>query len=72
MSSNLRENLGFVLKVLVASTLISVAIRVWGPEIPIAPTSLNALILVLLPATVFLVLFGWLSLRQHSFRDRGD
>lgn len=64
MSSNLRENLGFVLKVIVASTLMSVAIRVWGPAVPIAPTSLNALILVLLPTTVLLILFGWLSLMR--------
>lgn len=64
MSSNLRENLGFVVKVMVASTLISVAIRVWGPVLPIAPTSLNALILVLLPTTVLLILFGWLSLTR--------
>ncbi len=64
MSSNLRENLGFVLKVMVASTLVSIAIRAWGPAVPIAPTSLNALILVLLPTTVLLILFGWLSLTR--------
>ncbi len=65
MPSNLRDSLSFIMKVLIASLGVSVAIRAWGPIVPIAPTSLNALILVLSPTTVLLVIFGWLSLGQQ-------
>jgi len=49
--------IGFILKVLIASALISVAIKYGGGYLPIQGTTSTALIAVLTPSIVMAILF---------------
>jgi len=49
----------FILKVLILSTLISVAIKYGGPSLHLPATATSALIAVLLPTAVVGLLLGW-------------
>lgn len=56
-----KETWGLLLKVLSASFLISLAIKYGGSALPLGATSINALILILLPTLTMLVIFAWRS-----------
>lgn len=56
-----KETWGLLLKVLSASLLISLAIKYGLSWLPLAATSINALILILLPTLAMLVIFAWRS-----------
>ncbi len=49
----------FIVKLLVVSAILSVAIKSVAPSVSIPPTTTNALIAVLLPAIVMTVTFLW-------------
>ncbi|MFW6264289.1 MAG: hypothetical protein ACOC3E_02070 [Cyanobacteriota bacterium] len=55
------SGLGFILKVFAASTLLSVLVKYGGRYLPVAPTSLNALVIVLLPTVVMAIVLWWRS-----------
>lgn len=49
----------FVLKVMILSTLVSIAIKELGPLLPISATTMNALIAVSFPPLLMALLLGW-------------
>ncbi|MDB9375597.1 hypothetical protein [Nodularia sphaerocarpa] len=55
----MKNNLGFVVKLLVLSGLLSVFIKYAGPNLPIAATDVNALIIVLLPNVIMAIALFW-------------
>jgi hypothetical protein len=55
----MNTQIGFVLKVLVLSTVLSLAIKYAAPSLAIANTTLNALIGVLLPTVVMTIALIW-------------
>ncbi|MEA5513200.1 hypothetical protein [Nodularia sp. UHCC 0506] len=55
----MKNNLGFVVKLLVLSGLLSVFIKYAGPNLPIAATNVNALIIVLLPNLMIAIALLW-------------
>jgi hypothetical protein len=56
---------GFIFKVLVVSTLLSVAIKYGGPVLQIAETTPNVLVAVFLPTLVVATALGWRAWRQR-------
>nr|WP_234300629.1 hypothetical protein [Sphaerospermopsis aphanizomenoides] len=50
----MKNQLGFLLKLLLLSTFISFLIKYAGPMLLVPATSLNALILVLLPTVIMI------------------
>lgn len=56
----------FILKVLFASLLLSVAIKFGGPYLAIAPTPVTALILVLSPSLTIAIAFLWRIYQQRE------
>lgn len=59
-----KNDLGFVLKILLLSALISVGIKVLGPQLAIPATSAVALGIVLLPSLVLGVFLLWRGRQQ--------
>ncbi|MDP5338335.1 MAG: hypothetical protein NWQ28_07135 [Nodularia sp. (in: cyanobacteria)] len=55
----MKNNLGFMVKLLVLSGLLSVLIKYAGPHLSIAPTNTNALIIVLLPIVMIAIALFW-------------
>ncbi|MCD8488867.1 hypothetical protein QPK87_26750 [Kamptonema cortianum] len=51
--------MNFILKVLVASLLLSVAIKYGGPFLDLPPSSMLALGVVLFPSTVMAIALWW-------------
>jgi hypothetical protein len=62
----MNHNVGFVLKVLISSLLLAIAIKYGGPFLPLAPTSVNALILVLLPTLIMAGVLSWRARTRSS------
>ncbi len=52
------SNIGFVSKVLLLSTVLSVAIKYGGPFLAIAPGTINVAIAVILPALIMVIILG--------------
>ena len=50
---------GFILKILLLSTGLSILIKYGGPLIPIRPTTSLALMIVLLPSLIMGLVLGW-------------
>uniref|UniRef100_A0A832H2D9 Uncharacterized protein n=1 Tax=Oscillatoriales cyanobacterium SpSt-402 TaxID=2282168 RepID=A0A832H2D9_9CYAN len=59
---------GFILKVFVVSTLISIAIKQGGPYLPVAATNTTALVTVITPSILFAVLLSWRWQKQQLER----
>ncbi|NJR66475.1 MAG: hypothetical protein HC772_15980 [Leptolyngbyaceae cyanobacterium CRU_2_3] len=57
--------IGFVFKLLILSTLLSFGIKYGAPYLAIAPTHLNALIGVLLPAGIMAIALTWSAWKQE-------
>lgn len=55
----MNSQLGFVLKVLLLSAVVSVLVKYGGRFLPLSPTSVNALIIVLLPLVIVSLVLGW-------------
>ncbi len=55
---------GLILKVLVFSAALSVLIKYGGPALPLGATSVNALILVLMPTLILAIALWWRSQKQ--------
>ncbi|MCM2407951.1 hypothetical protein MMC39_18260 [Anabaena sp. CCAP 1446/1C] len=55
----MKNQLGFLLKLLLLSTVISLAIKYVGPMFLIPQTSTNALILILLPTITMITILLW-------------
>ena len=51
--------MGFILKLLALSALVSVAIKYLGPQVSIAATDINALVIVLLPTVIMAIALFW-------------
>lgn len=64
----MNDRIGFILKVLILSTVISLLIKYGGRLISIAPTSINAAIAVFLPTVILALL---LIVRSRSSRIIG-
>ena len=58
-STVMENNLGFVVKLLVLSGLLSVIIKYLGPNLSIPATDINALIIVLLPTIIMAIALFW-------------
>jgi hypothetical protein len=52
---------GFLLKVIIGSTLISFAIKRFGPSLPLEANSLNAITIVMLPSILLALALVWQS-----------
>ena len=50
---------GFILKIAIASLLLSEIIKYGGRLLPISPTNTLALIIVILPSVILAIIFGW-------------
>ncbi len=50
---------GFILKILLLSTVISIVIKYGGQLIPLKPTTSLALITVFLPSLIIALILGW-------------
>ena len=57
---------GFVLKVVVFSAILSFLIKYGGTLIPIASTTFDALIIVLLPTLILSLILGWRWQQQRQ------
>ena len=55
----MENQLGFVLKLLLLSALLSLLIKYVGPNLSIPPTATNALIIVLLPIVIMAIALLW-------------
>ncbi|MCC5641686.1 hypothetical protein LC607_01660 [Nostoc sp. CHAB 5824] len=55
----MENQLGFVLKLLLLSALLSVLIKYAGPSLSIPGTATNALIIVLLPIVIMAIALLW-------------
>lgn len=53
------SQVGFVIKVLLLSAVLSVGVKYGGRFLPLSPTSVNALLIVLLPLVIVSLLLGW-------------
>ena len=53
------QTLGFVLKILLLSTALSLLIKYGGQYLPLAPTTTTALIIVLAPSLLIGLILGW-------------
>lgn len=62
----MNTQIGFVLKVLLLSALLSILIKYGGSRLPIAPTPINALIgITVLPIIMFIALW-WRGKEQQN------
>ncbi|MDX2099315.1 MAG: hypothetical protein SFW36_16170 [Leptolyngbyaceae cyanobacterium bins.59] len=55
----MNSSLGFIAKILVLSTAISLAIKYGGPLLPISASSTTAWVAILLPSLLMAGLLGW-------------
>ncbi|MBX9257618.1 hypothetical protein H1Q63_27465 [Desmonostoc muscorum CCALA 125] len=55
----MQNQLGFVLKLLLLSALISALIKYIAPSLSISATATNALIIVLLPSVIMAIALLW-------------
>ncbi|WP_414528266.1 hypothetical protein [Nodularia chucula] len=62
----MHNNLGFVVKLLMLSALLSVLIKYLGPNLSIAATDANALIIVLLPTFIMAIALYWRFNSAHK------
>ncbi|MEA5582395.1 hypothetical protein VB620_13725 [Nodularia harveyana UHCC-0300] len=60
------NNLGFVLKLLILSALLSVGIKYLGPNLSIPATDTNALIIVLSPTMIMAIALFWRFQSAHQ------
>lgn len=58
-ASQLRDQLGFVAKVLILSWLLAIVLKAIGPHLPLPATTATCLILVLTPSLGFALFLGW-------------
>jgi hypothetical protein len=63
------SNVGFVSKVLITSAGVAIAIKYGGSYLNIAPTSVNAMVAVLVPTLIMAGLLGW---RAQQAAHRAD
>ena len=61
----METQMGFILKLLILSTILSAVIKYGGPLIPIIPTPFLALTIVFLPTAIVAVAL-WQRRRQQS------
>ena len=57
------NQIGFILKVVLLSAILSVLIKYGGPYLNIPLTAINALLAVFFPTVLMAVLFGWRAVR---------
>ena len=60
------NQIGFILKVVLLSAILSALIKYGGPYLNIPLTAINALLAVFFPTVVMAVLFGWRAVRSHE------
>jgi anaerobic C4-dicarboxylate transporter len=63
------SQIGFIIKVLILSTVLSIAIVYVGPVLAIAPTQFNALLAILIPVTILVVALLWRTREREKFTD---
>ena len=56
--------LGFISKILIASAILSVAIKYGGRYLPIQPTNATAFTIVIMPSLIIGFILGWQYLNQ--------
>jgi hypothetical protein len=59
----------FVIKVLIISTVLSVAIVYVGPVLAIAPTQFNALLAIIIPVMLVIAALLWRSREGEKITD---
>ena len=50
---------GFIIKILLLSTILSVLVKYGGRYVPIQPTNAIAIVIVILPSLVIGLILGW-------------
>lgn len=60
------SNTGFIFKVVIASTVVSIAIKYGGPELPIPATKAIALVAVFTPAAIASGILSWRAYFQRQ------
>jgi hypothetical protein len=56
----------FLFKVFILSAGVSVLIKYGGPNLPVAPTAVNALIAVLTPTVILAIALPWRAWKQRQ------
>ena len=59
----MNTQVGFIFKILLVSTLLSILIKYGGEYVPIQPTTTTAMIIVLFPSVAIGFLLGWQYLK---------
>ena len=62
----MNTQVGFILKVVLLSAILSFLIKYGGKFIPITSNRVDALILVLLPTLILSLILGWRSQQQEQ------
>ena len=62
----MNSKLAFIVKIAIASLVLSLLIKYGGQQLPLIPTNTIALIIVLLPSFVLAIFFG---LRYQKIND---
>ena len=62
----MNTQVGFILKVVILSAILSFVIKDEGKLIPLTPTNLNAIIVVLLPTLILSLILGWRWQQQEQ------
>ena len=62
----MNDKLSFILKVVLGSALISLAIKYLGPQLAVPATSAVAIAIVLAPPIIMAALLGWRLQRDRT------
>lgn len=65
----MNSEIGFIVKVLILSTVLSVLIKYGGQMAAIAPTQVNVLLGVFLPTIVMAILLRWRARNKAQEQD---
>jgi hypothetical protein len=65
----IQNQLGFILKLLLISALLSLLIKYAAPSLPIPKTDTNALIMILLPTVILAIALLWRFLAQNKINS---
>ncbi|AFZ35734.1 hypothetical protein Sta7437_2185 [Stanieria cyanosphaera PCC 7437] len=62
----MNNSLSFIIKVAIASTLLSVLIKYGGSQLSLTPTVSLSLIIVCLPSVILALIMGWRIIYSHQ------
>ena len=57
---------GFIIKILLLSTILSVLVKYGGRYVPIQPTNAIAIVIVILPSLLIGLILGWKYINEGT------